>query len=65
MFDNLDIQWAGTLLGCLAAVMIPIPVIFYLYGERIRGRSKFAPAMARPVVGEVRSVGNDWKEETV
>jgi len=42
-FDNLGIQWAGTLLGCLAAVMIPIPFIFYYYGPKIRARSKFAP----------------------
>lgn len=40
MFNNLGIQWAGTLLGCLAAVMVPIPVVFYLYGEKIRGWSK-------------------------
>jgi hypothetical protein len=26
MFANLGIQWAGTLLGCIAAVMIPIPI---------------------------------------
>jgi hypothetical protein len=50
MFNNLGIQWAGTLLGCLAAVMIPIPVIFYLYGSRIRARSKFAPARAEGAV---------------
>lgn len=42
MFNNLGIQWAGTLLGCLAAVMIPIPVVFYLYGEKIRGWSKIS-----------------------
>ncbi|KIW43083.1 uncharacterized protein PV06_04228 [Exophiala oligosperma] len=39
MFDNLGIQWAGTLLGCLAAVMIPIPVVFYFYGPKIRALS--------------------------
>jgi MFS transporter, DHA1 family, multidrug resistance protein len=42
-FDNLGIQWAGTLLGCLAAVMIPIPFIFYRWGPKIRAKSKFAP----------------------
>lgn len=40
MFNNLEIQWAGTLLGCLAAIMIPIPVVFYLYGHKIRALSK-------------------------
>jgi hypothetical protein len=42
MFNNLGIQWAGTLLGCLAAIMIPIPIIFYLYGHKIRGWSKIS-----------------------
>ena len=40
MFHNLGIQWAGTLLGCLATVMIPIPVAFYFWGHKIRGWSK-------------------------
>ena len=45
MFNNLHIQWAGTLLGCLAAVMVPIPVCFYLFGSKLRAKSKFNPAM--------------------
>ncbi|PYH89612.1 MFS general substrate transporter [Aspergillus ellipticus CBS 707.79] len=45
MFNNLGIQWAGTLLGCIAVVMIPIPVLFYLYGKRLRRKSKLAPVM--------------------
>ncbi|KNG50873.1 major facilitator superfamily transporter [Stemphylium lycopersici] len=44
MFNGMGIQWASTLLGCVAAVLVPMPVIFYLYGKRIRGRSSFAPA---------------------
>jgi DHA1 family multidrug resistance protein-like MFS transporter len=40
MFNNLGVQWAGTLLGCLATVMVPIPVVFYFYGHKIRGWSK-------------------------
>jgi DHA1 family multidrug resistance protein-like MFS transporter len=40
MFHNLGIQWAGTLLGCLATIMIPIPVVFYLWGHKVRGWSK-------------------------
>ncbi|QRD81343.1 bicyclomycin resistance protein [Aspergillus flavus] len=37
MFKNLGVQWAGTLIGCLAAIMIPIPVVFKKYGPRLRG----------------------------
>ena len=43
MFNGMGIQWASTLLGCVAAALIPIPVIFYLYGHKIRQRSSFAP----------------------
>ncbi|KAK6387350.1 hypothetical protein LTS17_000617 [Exophiala oligosperma] len=45
MFDNLGINWAGTLLGCLAAICVPIPICFYLFGKKLRQRSKFAPTM--------------------
>lgn len=44
MFENMGIQWAGTLLGCIAAVMAPIPVFFLIYGPTLRGKSKLAPA---------------------
>lgn len=42
MFHNLGIQWAGTLLGCLAAVMIPIPFVFRRIGPTLRRRSALA-----------------------
>lgn len=42
MFVNMKIQWASTLLGCLGAVMIPVPVLFYMFGRRIRASSKYA-----------------------
>jgi DHA1 family multidrug resistance protein-like MFS transporter len=43
MFNGMGIQWASTLLGCVAAALVPIPVIFYIYGARIRKRSAYAP----------------------
>ncbi|KAL1953491.1 hypothetical protein VTO42DRAFT_2770 [Malbranchea cinnamomea] len=43
MFDALGLNWTGTLLGCVAAALAPIPVIFYIYGRRIRAKSQFAP----------------------
>lgn len=42
-FHGMGVNWAGTLLGCVAAVLCPIPVIFYLYGHKLRAKSKFAP----------------------
>ncbi|KAF8243643.1 MFS general substrate transporter [Wilcoxina mikolae CBS 423.85] len=40
---TLGIGWAGSLLGFVAVAMIPIPVVFFLKGEAIRKRSKWAP----------------------
>lgn len=44
MFDGMGIQWASTLLGVVAVLLVPTPLLFYLYGKKIRARSKFAPA---------------------
>ncbi|KAM7222007.1 Major facilitator superfamily domain containing protein [Rhypophila decipiens] len=43
MYDAMGIQWASTLLGCVAAALVPIPVLFYLYGHKLRAKSTFAP----------------------
>ncbi|KAH6623008.1 major facilitator superfamily domain-containing protein [Chaetomium tenue] len=43
MFEGMGIQWASTLLGCIAVALVPIPVVFWLYGHNIRARSAFAP----------------------
>ncbi|KAI9369549.1 major facilitator superfamily domain-containing protein [Aspergillus egyptiacus] len=54
MMENLGVQWAGTLLGCLAAAMIPIPVAFKYYGRWLRQKSSLAGAMVPgPKKGEV------------
>ncbi|RYP41919.1 hypothetical protein DL767_000656 [Monosporascus sp. MG133] len=39
MYAALTPQWAGTLLGLLEVIMIPIPIVFYRYGEMIRAKS--------------------------
>ncbi|KAG9652819.1 MFS general substrate transporter, partial [Aureobasidium melanogenum] len=43
MIEGMGIQWAGTLLGCFAFLLVPLPILFYLKGAQIRGKSKFAP----------------------
>lgn len=76
MFTGMGINWASTLLGCIAAVMIPIPIIFYLYGHKIRARSKFAPtgspvelqqheAAAQESMSSTPSAEEENKEEAV
>ena len=39
LYHTLGSNWAGTLLGLLEAVFIPIPVVFYFYGHRLRKAS--------------------------
>lgn len=45
----MGIQWASTLIGCVAIVMIPVPVLFYVFGRKIREKSRFAPAVDLPI----------------
>ena len=34
MFQGMSINWAATLLGCVAAIAVPVPVWFYLRGGK-------------------------------
>ncbi|KAL9622034.1 MAG: hypothetical protein Q9160_003533 [Pyrenula sp. 1 TL-2023] len=43
MYDRLGVAWATSLLAFLCLAMVPIPVLFYLYGQKIRALSKFSP----------------------
>lgn len=43
MFHNLGVPWAMSLLAFLCVALFPVPVLFFIYGERIRKLSKFAP----------------------
>lgn len=45
LYAKLGAHWAGTLLGLLEVVIIPIPVLFYFYGDRIRGKSALIRSM--------------------
>lgn len=40
MYEALSPQWAGTLLGLLEVVLIPIPFAFWRYGHKIRSKSR-------------------------
>ncbi|KAI5292748.1 hypothetical protein KEM55_007542, partial [Ascosphaera atra] len=48
MFDGMGIEWACTLLGCVAALLIPIPFILHVWGAQIRSKSKFATSFGNP-----------------
>ena len=42
MYGNLGVPWSLTIMGGLSAVLMPVPFLFYRYGKKIRGYSKFA-----------------------
>ncbi|CAN3370547.1 multidrug resistance protein 1 [Diutina catenulata] len=36
------VGWGSTILGCISVLMISIPVAFYIFGPKLRARSKYA-----------------------
>jgi multidrug resistance protein len=45
MYASLGPHWSGTMLGIIEAAMIPIPLVFYRYGHRIRQKSVLIRSM--------------------
>ncbi|KAH7121284.1 major facilitator superfamily domain-containing protein [Dendryphion nanum] len=43
MYRRLGVPWATSLLAFLCVGFAPVPVLFYVYGARIRARSQWAP----------------------
>ncbi|KAG5356440.1 Polyamine transporter 1 [Yarrowia sp. B02] len=41
LFHNLGVNWAGTLVGGIAVLMLPVPILFYMFGKRVRQKSKY------------------------
>ena len=39
MYDALGIGWGTSLLGFISVVFLPVPLVFWKYGERIRNSS--------------------------
>jgi DHA1 family multidrug resistance protein-like MFS transporter len=68
LFNGIGINWAATLLGAIAAVLVPIPVLFYMYGHKIRAKSSFAPTLPGNTPGATKvsspDSGKDVSEET-
>ncbi|KAI1387974.1 MFS general substrate transporter [Hypoxylon trugodes] len=46
MYHNLGVPWATTLLAFISVALAPVPVIFLIYGAKIRSYSKNALASA-------------------
>ncbi|KAL1982034.1 hypothetical protein VTN96DRAFT_1804 [Rasamsonia emersonii] len=43
MYHKLGVNWASSLLGFLTAAMVPIPILFFFYGAKIRAMSRYKP----------------------
>lgn len=43
MYDALGLGWGNSLLAFVCVAMIPIPIFFYTFGERLRKR--FNPSL--------------------
>lgn len=41
MYAALGLGWGNSLLGFIALALAPLPIVFYLYGERIRNSKRF------------------------
>jgi multidrug resistance protein len=58
MYENLGIHWASSIPAFLALACTPFPLFFYVYGERIRVRCKFAAQseeFMRQINGQVQT----------
>lgn len=43
MYHTLGVPWASSLLGFLTVAFIPVPILFYIYGKKIRKLSRYSP----------------------
>ncbi|OAX44363.1 MFS general substrate transporter [Rhizopogon vinicolor AM-OR11-026] len=48
MYDRLGPQWASSLVGFIALIMMPIPFVLSKYGPILRLKSKYAPSKPPP-----------------
>ena len=42
MYTNLGVHWTLTILGAISTVLVPVPYVLYVYGARIRAKSRYA-----------------------
>ena len=40
MYHKLGVDWATSLLGFLSIALAPVPIVFYIYGQKIRALSR-------------------------
>lgn len=65
MYEQLNPRWASTLLGLVAAVMAPIPIVLVKYGPRLRKNSKYCPSPVQDLGATEEKQQNAEDEESV
>jgi multidrug resistance protein len=48
LFTKFGYHWAPTLLAVIATVMLPIPFVFFFFGQQIRRRSRYSSSWDKP-----------------
>ncbi|KAF2119478.1 major facilitator superfamily domain-containing protein [Lophiotrema nucula] len=43
-YKNMGVHWTLTIMGCISALLVPVPYLFFVYGKQIRKHSKYAVA---------------------
>ena len=41
MYRNLGVAWATSVIGFICVALTPFPILFYLYGKKIRSWSRY------------------------
>ncbi|KAH6884579.1 major facilitator superfamily domain-containing protein [Thelonectria olida] len=42
MYEGIGVHWTMTLLGCVAVILTPAPLLFWFYGRKLREKSPWA-----------------------
>jgi DHA1 family multidrug resistance protein-like MFS transporter len=42
MYEGIGVHWTLTLLGCIAVILTPAPLVFWRYGAKLRKKSPYA-----------------------
>ncbi|KAK1751931.1 major facilitator superfamily domain-containing protein [Echria macrotheca] len=58
MYEDLGLHWASTIPAFLALACVPFPLLFYVYGARIRARCRYA-AEAEAVLKQMKAAHGD------
>ncbi|KAF6217424.1 hypothetical protein HO133_006894 [Letharia lupina] len=45
MYHKLGVDWATSLLGFLTVAFLPMPILFFIYGKKLREFSRYSPTM--------------------